>query len=165
MSTKKLAKKADKLLDSYRKKKIKLVTAESCTGGMISSLLTDIPGSSDVFDRGFVTYSNQSKVEMLGVDSSLIAKHGAVSHEVAEAMARGALKHSKADLAIAVTGIAGPTGGTKKKPVGLVYIAAASRHYKDAVVVKNEFKGNRTSVRVKSTDKSLIILKRLQAFF
>jgi len=165
MSTKKLAKKADKLLEAYRKKKVKLVTAESCTGGLLSTMLTDVPGSSDVFDRGFVTYSNQSKMDVLDVEPSLIAKHGAVSKEVAEAMARGAIAHSKADIAIAITGVAGPTGGTKKKPVGLVYIAAASRHYKDAVVVENHFKGNRASIRAKSADKSLTILKRLQAFF
>ena len=165
MSTKKLDKKAEKLLEIYRKKKLKIVTAESCTGGIISAALTDVPGSSDVFERGFVTYSNQSKTDMLGVPKALIKKHGAVSKEVAEAMARGALSHSKADIAIAVTGIAGPTGGTKKKPVGLVYIATASRHYKDVVVVRNIFKGKRSAVRTKSADKSLAILKKLHAFF
>src|ERR1700721_678716 len=113
MSSKKLTRKAEKLLDLYRHKKLKIVTAESCTGGMIATLLTDIAGSSDVFERGFVTYSNDAKKDMLGIDEALIAKHGAVSREVAEAMARGAIKHSKADLAVAVTGIAGPSGGTK----------------------------------------------------
>jgi len=142
MLTKKINKKAEKVLAAYAKKKIKIVTAESCTGGMISSMLTDIPGASDVFDRGYVTYSNTAKTDMLGVDAGLIKKHGAVSGEVAEAMARGALARSKADLAIAVTGIAGPTGGSKKKPVGLVYIAAASRHYEDAVVDKKYSKAN-----------------------
>ncbi len=165
MSTKKLAKKAEKLLGQYRKKKLKIATAESCTGGMIATLITDIAGSSDVFDRGFVTYSNDSKHDMLGVDAALIKKHGAVSGEVAAAMARGAVKRSKADVAIAVTGIAGPTGGTKAKPVGLVYIAAASRHYPDAIVVKNNFKGKRNVVRSKSTDKALSMLTKLQAFF
>ena len=165
MSTRKLTKKAEKLLSLYRKKKLKIVTAESCTGGLIASLLTEIPGSSDVFDRGFVTYSNGAKTDMLGVGDSLIKKHGAVSKEVAEAMARGALKNSKADVAIAITGIAGPSGGTKQKPVGLVYIATASRHYKDAVVLQNHFKGKRSAVRVKSVDKSLAVLKKLQAFF
>ena len=165
MSTKKLAKKAEKLLGQYRKKKLKIATAESCTGGMIATLITDIAGSSDVFDRGFITYSNDSKQDMLGVDAAIIKKHGAVSGEVAAAMARGAVKRSKADVAIAVTGIAGPTGGPKAKPVGLVYIAAASRHYPDAIVVKNNFKGKRSAVRSKSTDKALSMLTKLQAFF
>lgn len=165
MSTKKLLKKAEKLLDACRTRNIMIATAESCTGGLISQLLTDIPGSSDVFERGFVTYSNASKTDMLGVDTKLIAKHGAVSKEVAEAMARGAIKHSKADISIAVTGIAGPTGGTKQKPVGTVYIAAASRRYTDAIVAECHFKGNRTTVRTHSADKALTMLKKLQAFF
>ena len=165
MSAKKLAKKAEKLLDTCRKKKLRLVTAESCTGGLVAALLTDIPGSSDVLDCGFVTYSNQSKTTLLGVDPTLLKKFGAVSKEVAEAMARGALKRSQADIAIAVTGIAGPTGGTKKKPVGLVYIATATRHYADAVVVRSIFTGKRSAVRTKSAEKSLAILQKLQAFF
>jgi len=165
VSDKKLSKKAEKLLDIYRKKHLKIATAESCTGGMIATLLTDIAGSSDVFERGFVTYSNDSKIEMLGVDAALIAKHGAVSPEVAEAMARGAIKRSKADLAVAVTGVAGPGGGTKQKPVGLVYIATASKAHPDVIVIKNNFKGNRDAVRQKSADKALTVLKKLQAFF
>src|SRR5438094_9640368 len=120
MSTKKLKKKAEKLLTSYRKKKLKLATAESCTGGLIAALLTEIPGSSDVFERGFITYSDQSKTEMVGIDPGLIKKHAAVSGEVAEAMARGALSHSRADLALAVTGIPGPGGRSEQKPAGLV---------------------------------------------
>jgi len=165
MPTKKLAKKAKKLLALYRKKKLKIATAESCTGGLISGILTEVPGSSDVFERGFITYSNESKIDMLCVDAALIRKHGAVSKEVAEAMARGAVKYSKADIAIAVTGIAGPTSDNKKKPVGLVYIAAASRHYPDVLVIKNMFKGNRAAVRAKSAEKALTTLKKLQAFF
>jgi nicotinamide-nucleotide amidase len=165
MSTKKLAKKAEKLLGQYRKKNLKIATAESCTGGMIAALITDIAGSSDVFERGFVTYSNDSKKEMLGVDAALITKHGAVSAEVAQAMARGAIKRSKADVAIAVTGVAGPSGGTKAKPVGLVFIAAASKHYAEAIVIKNNFTGKRHAVREKTTDKALTVLSKLQAFF
>lgn len=165
MSTKKIKKKAEKLLTSYRKKKLRLVTAESCTGGMLASTLTDIPGASDVFERGFITYSDASKADLLGVPPTIIAKHGAVSAEVAEAMARGALDHGNADIAIAITGVAGPTGGTKKKPVGLVYLAVASRHYKDAVVEKRNFKGKRDAIRNSATDRSLTILKKLQAFF
>ncbi len=104
-----------------------IVTAESCTGGLISAALTDVAGSSAAFDRGFVTYSNEAKADMLGVAADLIAAHGAVSADVAKAMAEGALKHSNATLSIAVTGIAGPGGGTAEKPIGLVYIASAIR--------------------------------------
>ena len=116
---------AEKLLADARAKGVKIVTAESCTGGLIAGLLTEIPGSSDVVERGFVTYSNEAKRDLLGVPSELIARHGAVSAEVARAMAQGALTRSSADLSVAVTGIAGPGGGTKDKPVGLVYLAAA----------------------------------------
>ncbi|HEX4272371.1 MAG TPA: CinA family protein [Rhizomicrobium sp.] len=116
---------AEKLLADARAKGLKIVTAESCTGGLIAGLLTEIAGSSDVFERGFVTYSNDSKIELLGVSGDLIATHGAVSAEVARAMARGALERARADLSVAVTGIAGPGGGTKDKPIGLVHLAAA----------------------------------------
>lgn len=113
------------LIDRARAKDIRVTTAESCTGGLIASLLTEIPGSSDVVERGFVTYSNEAKTEMLGVPAKLIRAHGAVSREVAIAMAEGALGRSRAQLAVAVTGIAGPGGGSAQKPVGLVYIALA----------------------------------------
>lgn len=104
-----------------------IATAESCTGGLIAAALTSVAGSSDVVDRGFVTYSNAAKIELLGVPADLIAVKGAVSREVAVAMAEGVLKNSPADVAIAVTGIAGPGGGSPQKPVGLVHIAAARR--------------------------------------
>ena len=104
-----------------------LATAESCTGGMVAAALTDIPGSSTVVERGFVTYSNAAKAECLGVPVSLIETHGAVSEPVARAMATGALAHSPADLAVAVTGIAGPGGGSAQKPEGLVHFACARR--------------------------------------
>jgi nicotinamide-nucleotide amidase len=116
---------AEKLLSDARAKGLKIVTAESCTGGLIAGLLTEIPGSSDVVERGCVTYSNESKHELLGVPDDLIARHGAVSAEVARAMALGALKHAHAHISVAVTGIAGPGGGTRDKPVGLVHFAAA----------------------------------------
>jgi nicotinamide-nucleotide amidase len=116
---------AEALLAAARAKGLKLATAESCTGGLIAGLLTEIPGSSDVVDRGFVTYSNKAKEEMLGVPAALLRQHGAVSETVARAMAEGAIRHSAAQLSIAVTGIAGPGGGTEEKPVGLVHIAAA----------------------------------------
>jgi nicotinamide-nucleotide amidase len=115
------------LLEACRAKGWKLATAESCTGGLIAGALTAIPGSSDVVDRGFVTYSNEAKSEMLGVAADLIARVGAVSEDVARAMAAGALAHSRADISVAVTGIAGPGGGSPAKPVGLVHIAAAKR--------------------------------------
>jgi nicotinamide-nucleotide amidase len=116
---------AEKLLADARARGLKIATAESCTGGLIAGLLTEIAGSSDVVERGFVTYSDEAKTEMLGVDAELIRHHGAVSAEVARAMALGALTHAHADIAVAVTGIAGPAGGTRQKPVGLVYLAAA----------------------------------------
>ena len=122
-----LVKEAAELLDASRSRGLKIATAESCTGGLIAAILTEVPGSSDVFERGFVTYSNESKTEQLGVPAELIAQHGAVSEEVARAMAAGALKHSRADIAVAVTGVAGPGGGTTAKPVGLVHLVAA-RH-------------------------------------
>ncbi len=106
---------------------LKVATAESCTGGLVAGALTEIAGSSDVVDRGFVTYSNAAKHAMLGVAEATLARHGAVSRETAEAMARGALGHADADLAVAVTGIAGPGGGSAAKPVGLVHFAAAAR--------------------------------------
>ena len=106
---------------------LKIATAESCTGGLVAGALTEIAGSSDVVDRGFVTYSNEAKHEMLGVPVATLEQHGAVSRETAEAMARGALGRATADLAVAITGIAGPGGGSPEKPVGLVHFAAASR--------------------------------------
>jgi nicotinamide-nucleotide amidase len=116
---------AEKLLADARGKSLKIATAESCTGGLIAGLLTEIAGSSDVFERGFVPYSNQAKEEMLGVPGALIRQHGAVSEAVARAMAEGVIRNSAAQLTVAVTGIAGPGGGSADKPVGLVHIAAA----------------------------------------
>jgi nicotinamide-nucleotide amidase len=118
---------AAKLLDLLRAKELKLVTAESCTGGLIAATLTEIPGSSAVLERGFVTYSDAAKEADLGVPAEIIHRHGEVSEQAARAMAAGALKASPADLAIAVTGIAGPDGGSAEKPVGLVHFAAARR--------------------------------------
>lgn len=115
------------LLDRCRAGRLMLATAESCTGGLIAACLTDVPGSSDVVDRGFVTYSNDAKERMLGVPAAILAQHGAVSRETALAMAAGALAHARADLVVAVTGIAGPGGGSTEKPVGLVHFAAAAR--------------------------------------
>jgi len=115
------------LLDVCRARQLTIATGESCTGGLIAGILTEVPGSSDVVDRGFVTYSNAAKSEVLGVPAELVERHGAVSEPVARAMAEGVLRHSPADLAVAVTGIAGPGGGTADKPVGLVHLAAIRR--------------------------------------
>jgi nicotinamide-nucleotide amidase len=122
-----LAKDAEALLARCRADGLFLAAAESCTGGLIAATLTSVPGSSAVFERGFVTYSNQAKAEMLGVPPELMVARGSVSAEVARAMAEGVLKYSRAHLAVAVTGVAGPEGGTAEKPIGLVHIAAARR--------------------------------------
>ena len=115
------------LLDLCRAKKLNIATAESCTGGLVAATLTEIAGSSDVVERGLVTYSNEAKHEMLGVPLGTLERHGAVSRETAEAMATGALAHAPVDLAVSITGIAGPGGATPNKPVGLVHFGAASR--------------------------------------
>ena len=118
---------AARLLDAFRARGLRLVTAESCTGGLIAALLTEIPGASEVLERGFVPYTNAAKHESLGVAAALIEVHGAVSEPVARAMAEGALAHSRADIAVSVTGVAGPGGGSATKPIGLVHLAAARR--------------------------------------
>jgi nicotinamide-nucleotide amidase len=152
-----LTAKAEVLLQLCREKELRIVTAESCTGGLIAACLTSVPGSSDVVERGFVTYSNEAKVEMIGVPAALIAAHGAVSAEVAEAMAEGALKASRADLAVSVTGIAGPGGATPGKPLGLVYLGlctgtARPRH------LRRIFQGDRQAVRQAATATALELL-------
>jgi nicotinamide-nucleotide amidase len=121
-----LLEQARAILARARSVGLMIAAAESCTGGLIAGLFTEIAGSSDVFERGFVTYSNEAKEDLLGVPTDVIHQHGAVSEAVARAMAAGALKHSLAQIAVAVTGIAGPGGGTAQKPVGLVYIAVAA---------------------------------------
>ena len=118
---------ASRIVREFTLRNLTLATAESCTGGLIAGALTEISGSSAVVDRGFVTYSNRAKVEMLGVDEKVLVSFGAVSRETALQMVAGALRRSGADLAVAVTGVAGPTGGTAEKPVGLVHIAARRR--------------------------------------
>ncbi len=137
---------AETLLERCRARQKKITTAESCTGGLIAAALTHIAGSSDVFERGFVTYSNEAKTEMLGVPAALIARHGAVSKEVAAAMAKGALGASHADLAVSVTGVAGPGGGSAEKPVGLVWFGYAQRGGGCATFSRN-FNGHRGAVR------------------
>lgn len=119
---------AAELLAACRRGGLTLATAESCTGGLIAAILTEVPGSSDVVERGFIVYSNRAKTDLLGVPADLIEAHGAVSEAVARAMASGALDRSPATLAMAVTGVAGPGGGSLEKPVGLVHLAAARRN-------------------------------------
>jgi nicotinamide-nucleotide amidase len=145
------------LLERYRQAKLRIVTAESCTGGMVAARLTDIAGASDVVERGFVTYSNEAKTEMLGVSTTLLAQYGAVSAQVARSMAEGALSHARADVAIAITGIAGPGGATAGKPVGLVYLAIA-RHGGDTKVERQHFGGDRQAVREAASERALELL-------
>ena len=118
---------AERVLNACRARGRKLATAESCTGGLVAGALTEIAGSSDVVDRGFVTYSNAAKMAMLGVPEATLVAHGAVSRQTAEAMAKGALERAGVDLTISITGVAGPGGGSAEKPVGLVHFAAATR--------------------------------------
>jgi nicotinamide-nucleotide amidase len=131
---------AAEVLEAFRSAGLKVATAESCTGGLIAALLTSRPGSSDVFERGFVTYSNAAKCEILDVPQPLIEELGAVSAPVAAEMARGALVKSEADAAVAVTGVAGPGGGSAEKPVGLVYVAVAIRDEDGEYVEEFRFK-------------------------
>ncbi|QNT68254.1 CinA family protein [Defluviicoccus vanus] len=138
---------AEAILERCRRQRIKLATAESCTGGLIGALLTAIPGSSDVFERGFITYSNEAKTALLDVSAELLRREGAVNEAVARAMAEGALARSQAQLVVAVTGIAGPGGGSAARPVGLVYMAATMRGM-DTVAERHLFAGDRTGVRI-----------------
>lgn len=149
---------AERVLSLARANRLRLATAESCTGGMIAAALTAIAGASDVFDRGFVTYSNAAKTEMLGVPAELIAHKGAVSEEVARAMAEGAIRHSHAMLAVSVTGIAGPGGGSFEKPVGLVWFGLAG---KDVLHTERHlFPGDRTAIREAAAGVALQLLEK-----
>lgn len=152
---------AAELLDACRDRNETIAAAESCTGGLIAATLTAIPGSSDVFERGFVTYSNSAKSELLGVPYWLIERHGAVSEDVARAMAGGALTRSHASLAVAVTGVAGPDGGTEEKPVGFVCFAAGRRDepIRSACVLFGD--PGRTEIRRLSVAHALHLLRSL----
>src|SRR3954447_3685780 len=152
---------AQALLDLCRQKKLKIATAESCTGGLLAATLTEIPGSSDVLDRGFVTYSNEAKEGMLGVSAPPLASFGAVSRETAEAMASGALAHAPVDLAVSITGIAGPGGAVPGKPVGLVHFAAASRAGRLIAQERNYGDIGRSQVRRASVIEALAMLHDL----
>ncbi len=153
---------ATTVLTAARKKSLRLCTAESCTGGLLAACLTDVAGSSDVFDRGFVTYSYEAKTDLLDVSKTTLADFGAVSAETALEMARGALANANAHIAVSITGIAGPGGGTPDKPVGLVYMAIASA--KGEKVLKNNFSGDRSDVRLATVKKALdVFLKEIEA--
>lgn len=134
------------LLATFRDAGLTLATAESCTGGLIAACVTELAGSSDVFERGFVTYANEAKLELLDIPETMLLEHGAVSEPVARGMSLGALEHSRADIAVAVTGIAGPGGGSAEKPVGLVFVAGARRGA-TARVERHIFPGDRAQVR------------------
>ena len=151
---------ATRLLGLCRTRGLKVATAESCTGGLVAAALTDIAGSSDVFDRGFIPYSNEAKQEILGVPPATLTQHGAVSAQTAAAMAQGTLARSRADLAVAVTGIAGPGGGSAEKPVGLVHFAAATHH--DLIAREKRFGDiGRAEVRRLSVLEALALLQDL----
>jgi nicotinamide-nucleotide amidase len=150
---------AKTLLDELQRHSLLVATAESCTGGLLAGLLTEIPGASGMVERGFVTYSNASKTDLLGVDAVLIERHGAVSDEVARAMAEGALSHAPVHIAAAVTGIAGPDGGSMEKPVGLVYIAVSRR---GEPTLLREFRfGNlgRQEIRLRSVKEAIDLMR------
>ena len=149
-------------LEHLRASEQRCVTAESCTGGLVAALLTSVPGSSDVVERGFVTYSNEAKTELLDVPADIIATHGAVSAQTATAMAKGALAHSRADMAVSITGVAGPGGGSADKPVGLVFLAVATAKHCD--VAEMRFGPlSRDEIRARSVVKALEMMLGVQA--
>ena len=150
---------AEALLETYRRRGWKLATAESCTGGLITALLTEVPGSSDVVERGFVTYSNEAKQELIGVPAAILAEHGAVSEATARAMAFGAHAHSKADIAVSVTGVAGPGGGSALKPVGLVHFACSGPGERLVATERRFGDIGRSQVRQASLEQALALLE------
>jgi nicotinamide-nucleotide amidase len=163
MSDDDLRQTSKRVLELCRARGLRVATAESCTGGLVAGALTDIAGSSDVVDCGFVTYSNEAKQALLGVPAATLKRYGAVSEQTATAMAAGALKHSRADLSVAITGIAGPGGGTKDKPVGLVHFAAASRDGRSLSRVRHFGKIGRRRVRLRSVAEALKLYLELLA--
>lgn len=153
-----LRKAATRLLALCRSRGLRVVTAESCTGGLVAAALTEIAGSSDVVDRGFVTYSNEAKAELVGVPPALIAEHGAVSEPVARRMAEGGVVHSPADLVVSVTGVAGPGGGSAAKPVGLVWIGLARRDG-PTLAERHIFPGDRTAIRAATVERAFALIR------
>ncbi|MFA5949625.1 MAG: CinA family protein [Hyphomicrobium sp.] len=149
---------AEAILEELRRRSLMLTTAESCTGGLIAALMTEIAGASDVFERGFVTYSNRAKIESLGVPLEALQTHGAVSSEVARAMAEGALRASAAEIAVAVTGVAGPQGGTAEKPVGLVHIGLCRKGGRSRSIECRFGDIGRSEIRLATVEAALRIL-------
>ncbi len=147
------------LSEELREQKLRLVTAESCTGGLLSALLTEISGSSAFIDRAFVTYTNRAKQEMLGVPGDVLADYGAVSEPVARLMVQGALENSRANIAIAITGVAGPTGGTRLKPIGTVHLACLRENRSLIHEVRNYGNIGRNEVRLASVETALEMIK------
>jgi nicotinamide-nucleotide amidase len=154
-----IGQRATELLESYRRAGLRIATAESCTGGLVAAALTSIAGSSDVVERGFVTYTNDAKEQQLGVPRLALLAYGAVSEPVARAMAEGALRESLADVAVSVTGIAGPGGATSGKPVGLVHFGIARRG-RDTQAERHVFPGDRDAVRDAALQVALALLRR-----
>lgn len=150
----------NKVSKKLHQKKLCLVSAESCTGGWFAKQITDLPGSSTIFDRGFVTYSNNSKQEMLGVQRNTIDGFGAVSENVVKEMASGALTHSQADISVAISGVAGPDGGTKEKPVGMVCFGMMKRG-EEPKTMTEIFSGNRDEVRNQAVDFALYEIDKI----
>jgi len=161
--TPELKQRAAALLKAYERAGLKIATAESCTGGLVAALLTEIAGSSAVVERGFVTYSNEAKTELIGVPADLIAAHGAVSEPVARAMAEGALAHSRADVAVGITGIAGPGGGTPTKPVGLVHFGLVRAGFGTIHLERRYGDRGREIVRRGAVEDALALLERALA--
>jgi nicotinamide-nucleotide amidase len=151
------------LIALYRRRGLKLATAESCTGGLVAGLLTEIPGSSAVVERGFVVYSNEAKAELLGVPKATLAAFGAVSEETARALAQGAIAHSPADFAVAITGIAGPDGGTAEKPIGLVWFACAGRGGGAVALERRYGPLDRSEIRAASVRTAVELLEQAAA--
>ncbi|RDI56740.1 CinA family protein [Microvirga subterranea] len=158
--TPELKARAAAVLKAYEAQRLKIATAESCTGGLVAALLTEIAGSSAVVERGFVTYSNEAKTELIGVPADQIAAYGAVSEPVARAMAEGALSHSRADVAVAITGIAGPTGATATKPVGLVHFGLARRGAPVVHLERRYGDLGRENVRRRAVEDAIGLLER-----
>jgi nicotinamide-nucleotide amidase len=153
---------AGRVLTACRGRGLTLATAESCTGGLVAGVLTEIAGSSDVVERGFVTYSNAAKIDLLGVSKAALENPGAVSEIVARQMAEGARRRARVDLAVSITGIAGPGGATATKPVGLVHIACARRG-RPTLHRRQIFKGNRAAIRRQAIRVALLLLRRQAA--
>lgn len=149
-----LAQKATAILDVCKTHGCQLATVESCTGGLLGAMLTELPGSSRMFTHGYITYANTAKTEMVGVDAALIATYGAVSEQVARAMAEGGRDRSGAHIALAITGIAGPEGGTASKPVGTVHFACAIKGA-PTIHAQQQFAGNRSEIRLAAVDHAL----------